>query len=112
MNKGCRELAPTFPQGPPLHLVAPALPQQSLLGHRSDQRAVAGEDQTARKAARVGKARAVLGVEQPFVGAERAVEPQRVVEAPPPPPPPPPPAPSSGARAGGRPQARDSGGAH
>ena len=29
----------------------------------------------------VGEARAVLGVEQPLVGAERAVEPQRVVEA-------------------------------
>ena len=28
-----------------------------------------------------GEARAVLGVEQPLVGAERAVEPQRVVEA-------------------------------
>src|ERR1700722_951461 len=95
MNKGCRELAPTFPRPPErrLRLVAPALPQQSLLCHRRHQRAVAGKDQAARKAARVGEARAVLGVEQPFVGAERAVEPQRVVEAPPPPPPPPAPPP-------------------
>src|ERR1700734_2166538 len=88
MNKSCRELAPDL--SPPecrLRLGVPALPQQAFLGDGSDQGAVERKDQAARKAARVGEARAVLGVEQPFVGAERAGKPQRVVEAPPPPPP-------------------------
>src|ERR1700685_952518 len=84
-EQGLAESSPQpFPTGTPLRLVAPPLPQQAFLCHRSDQRAVAGKDQAAREAARVGEARAVLGIEQPFVGAERAVEAQRVVEAPPP----------------------------
>src|SRR5438045_3967622 len=40
----------------------PALPDQSLLRDRGDQRAVAGEDQPARQSARAGKIGAVLGV--------------------------------------------------
>ena len=60
---------------------APAFAQQALLGHGGHQRAVAGEDETAGEAAGPGKIGAVVGVEQPVVGAKRAVKPERVVEA-------------------------------
>ena len=60
---------------------APPLAHQAFLRHRGHQRAVAREDQPAREAARARHVRRVLGIEQPVVGAERAVQPQRVVEA-------------------------------
>src|SRR5712692_9387391 len=57
------------------------LPQQSLLRDRSHQRPVPRKDQAARKAARARKVGTVLGVQQPLVGAERPVKPERVIEA-------------------------------
>ena len=57
------------------------LSEQAFLGDRCPQPAVACEDQAPGKAAGTGQARAVLSVEQPLVGAERTVEPHRVIEA-------------------------------
>src|SRR6516165_9680731 len=57
------------------------LSQQPLLGDRRYQRAVACEDQAPRKTAGTGQARAVLRIEQPFIGAERTMEPHRMIEA-------------------------------
>src|SRR5262249_23235607 len=61
--------------------LACALAQQALLGNRGDERAVAHEDQAAGETARARQIRAVLRVQQPFVGAEGTVEPQAVIEA-------------------------------
>src|SRR5262245_61611106 len=58
-----------------------ALAQQSFLRHGGNQRAVAREDEPAREAARAGQVWALLCVEQPVVGAERTMQPQRMVEA-------------------------------
>src|SRR3569833_2901774 len=54
---------------------------QAFLDHRRDQGAVAGEYKSARQPARAMQVRRVLRVEQPLVGAERAVQPQRMVAA-------------------------------
>src|SRR4051794_19719954 len=54
--------------------------QQSFLRHGSDQRSVAREDEPASEAAPTGQVRALLCVEQPVVGAERTMQPQRMVE--------------------------------
>ena len=54
---------------------------QAFLRDRSDQRAVARKNEAPGKAACAVRARAVLCVEEPFVGSERTMKPQRVVEA-------------------------------
>src|SRR5258708_7656073 len=59
----------------------PAFPQQALLGHRGDQGSVAREDEAARKSARTRQIGTILGVQEPLVGAARAMEPERVIEA-------------------------------
>jgi hypothetical protein len=58
-----------------------ALAQRAFLCDRGHQRAVLLENQAARQAASVLCARRILSVEHPFVGAERAMEPHRMVEA-------------------------------
>ena len=57
------------------------LAHQAFLRHRGDQRAVAREYQSAREAARAVQVGRILRVEQPVVGAERPVQPQRMIEA-------------------------------
>src|SRR5450759_2790372 len=57
------------------------LAHQAFLRHRGDQRAVAGENKSAREAARAVQIRRVLRVEQPLVGAERSMQPERMIEA-------------------------------
>src|SRR5918996_517486 len=54
---------------------------QTFLDHRDRQRAVATEDRALRQAPSARRVRAGLVVEEPLVGAERAVEPHRVVKA-------------------------------
>src|SRR3954462_15464528 len=54
---------------------------QPLLRHACHQRAVTRVDQSAGKAARAGHGRCLLRVEQPVVGAERAMQPERMIEA-------------------------------
>ena len=56
-------------------------PHQPLLRDARDQQPVAREDRAAREAARTGHDRAFLRVEQPVFGAERPVQPERMVEA-------------------------------
>ena len=53
-------------------------PEQRLLAVGRDQHAVLGEDVAAAEAAAVREQRAVLAQQQPFVGPERPVKPQRV----------------------------------
>ena len=55
--------------------------QRAFLRDGSHQRAVLFEDQAAGQAAAALRARRILGVKQPFVGAERPVKPHRVIEA-------------------------------
>src|SRR5579863_8463772 len=57
------------------------LPQQALLRHRGDQSPIASEDLTPGEAARATEIGAVFRIQQPLVGAERPMKPQRVVEA-------------------------------
>src|SRR5713226_4975613 len=59
----------------------PALADQSLLRDRRHQRSIARKYQAARQSARTRCVRGVLGIEQPLVGAEGTVKPQRMVEA-------------------------------
>ncbi len=61
--------------------VASVLTHETLLHRRSDQRAVGLVDFATAVTARLRRRRAVEVVEQPLVDADRAVEPQRVVEA-------------------------------
>src|SRR4051812_8418204 len=56
-------------------------PDETLLDDRDGERAVTPEHVALREPAGAGRGRALLVVEQPFVGAERTVEPHRVVEA-------------------------------
>src|SRR5690606_37626548 len=58
-----------------------ALADQPFLGDRSDEPAVARVDQAARKTERAFRVRRVLGVEQPRVGAKRAMKPERMIDA-------------------------------
>src|SRR4029077_17068163 len=58
----------------------PPLPQQPFLSDRGHQRAVAGENETTRKAARAKEIWTVLRIQQPFIRTERAVKPQRVIK--------------------------------
>ena len=58
-----------------------SLPHQTLLGHGRYDDTFARVDATAAKSARAVARGAVHGIEQPFIGAERPVEPQRMVEA-------------------------------
>ena len=58
-----------------------AFANDAFLYDRSDQPAVAREDQPARATPRPMRARAILGVKEPFVCPERAMEPQRVIKA-------------------------------
>ncbi len=53
----------------------------AFLCGRRDEAAVGGKDHAARQPARALRGRAVAGIQQPFVDAERAVEPHRVIEA-------------------------------
>src|SRR5580704_11127393 len=64
---------------PSRRLAAPHA-HQAFLGDGRDQRTVAGKDQTAGKAARAVQIGRVLRVEQPVIGAERPVQPQRMIE--------------------------------
>src|ERR1700722_9780369 len=57
------------------------LAQRAFLRHRGHQGAVLLEDHAARQPAAALRARRILGIKQPFVGAERAVKPHRVIEA-------------------------------
>ncbi len=57
------------------------LAQQALLRDGSHQCAVARKDQPAGETARAVEIGAVLGIEQPIIGAERPMKPERVVEA-------------------------------
>src|SRR5689334_19188598 len=66
-------------QRPSTSLVA--LTNETFLRDRSDQRAIARKNETARKTACAACARAVLCVEEPFVGSEWTMEPQRVIKA-------------------------------
>src|SRR6185437_3486726 len=54
---------------------------QAFLCDGSDQRAVTLEDQAAREAAPAMQIGRILRVQKPFVGAERPVQPERVIEA-------------------------------
>src|SRR5579883_3292893 len=56
------------------------LPDQPLLRHARHELAVARIEQAAVEAARAARARAVLRIEQPIVGAEGPMQPKRVVE--------------------------------
>src|SRR5262245_33359609 len=56
-------------------------PDQTLLRDAHHEPPVAGEEMAEREAARTMRRPALLRVEQPLVGAERAVEPHGVVEA-------------------------------
>src|SRR5437764_8600920 len=56
------------------------LAHEPFLRHRGNERAVAGEDETAREAARAREIGAVLGIEKPVVGAKRPVQPECVIE--------------------------------
>src|SRR5262245_7905176 len=57
------------------------LPHETFLGNRCDQNASPREDTAAAEPARAVAAGAILGVEQPLVRPEGAVEPQGMVEA-------------------------------
>src|SRR5215471_13888176 len=72
-------VAPRLPRFAQLALLARA--NQALLDHRYHQAALLGEYFPPRQAPGAAQRRRLLGVEQPPVGAERAVEPHRVVEA-------------------------------
>ena len=54
------------------------MPDQTLLGNRGDQLALTGENGAPGKAPRASGERTFLRIEQPFIGAERPVKPQRV----------------------------------
>ena len=54
-------------------------PDQPFLGGAGHQHAVAGEELPASQAARALRGRAIQRVQQLVVGAERAMEPQRVI---------------------------------
>src|ERR1700679_2698942 len=58
-----------------------SLPQRAFLRDRGHQRAVLLVDHAAGQGAAVLRARRILRIKQPFVGAERAMKPHRVIEA-------------------------------
>src|SRR5438105_3975615 len=66
---------------PDLTRLAAQRSDQAFLYDRHDEAAVLGEDLASREAAGAVGARAVLVVEEPVVGPERAVEPHGMVEA-------------------------------
>src|ERR671921_2713152 len=78
-----------FPLGKPSfpHLIAGALRRlanvtdETFLRHRGNEGAVARVNKPTGEPEGSARARAVLGVEQPLVGPERAMKPQGVVEA-------------------------------
>jgi len=57
------------------------MPDQAFLRNGSHKDAIAGEDRAAGKTACAAGKGAVLRVKKPFIGAEGAVEPERVIEA-------------------------------
>ena len=87
MDKRRRRMAPPAlllrvsapPREPDLRL-RHSLTDHPFLRHAGDQAAVAGEDAAAVEAASAAAPRAVGGIEQPFIGAERAVKPQRMIK--------------------------------
>src|SRR5438445_11786245 len=68
----------TGPERLRFHAYHPPLAQQPLLGDRGHERAVARKDQAARETASAAEIGAILRIEQPIVGAERPVEPERM----------------------------------
>ena len=61
--------------------LGPELADQPLLDDRRHEQAVLGEHEPTAEAPATRGGRGVLGVQQPLVGPERAVEPHRMVEA-------------------------------
>jgi hypothetical protein len=55
-------------------------PDQAFLDDRGDEAAVTPEDLAARQPTRPGCGWGLLEVQQPLVGAERSVEPHRVIQ--------------------------------
>src|SRR3954451_17372600 len=55
-------------------------PHQAFLGDACDQRPVSAKDEPAREAARAEEIGTLLRIQQPFVGAEWAMVPKRMVE--------------------------------
>ena len=57
------------------------MPNETFLGNRGNQLSLTGKNRAPCEAARTARKGTVLGIEQPFIRAEGAMKPKRVVEA-------------------------------